>query len=75
MFKGYKMNAVIINGETRISQVLTRKEAEERLESIKMIYPNARVESVNEEIKSKVKINVIPEEVEDLSCAGGACTL
>lgn len=69
------MNAVIINGEARISQVITREEAENRLEALKMMYPNARVESVNEEIKSKVKINVVPEEVEDLSCAGGACTL
>lgn len=69
------MNAVIINGEARISQVITREEAENRLKALKMMYPNARVESVNEEIKSKVKINVIPEEVEDLSCAGGACTL
>ena len=51
------------------------KEAQDRLESLKGYYPNLRIKQTDQEIKEKFVYTGEAEEVEDLSCAGGACTL
>lgn len=70
------MNVYIMNGDRKISQVLTRAEAEERLQSgLLMFYPNATIVPTDEEIAEKIVINVVPEEIEETGCAGGGCSL
>lgn len=69
------MNAVIMNNEKPISLVITHSEAESRLKGLKQMHPNAYIERTNQEIKEKFVYKGEAEEVEDLSCAGGACTL
>lgn len=69
------MNAIIMNGEIALSPVLKMSEAQERIEMLRVIYPKAVIIETDQEIVKKAKIDVVPEEVEDVGCAGGACTL
>ena len=69
------MNAIIKNRDLAISKVMTMQEAEETLKKLKVIYPNARIVETDEEIVERAKIDVTPEEVEDVGCVGGGCSL
>lgn len=69
------MNAVLMNGDMAISLVITMKEAQGRFASLKCYYPNLRIKQTDQEIKEKFVYTGKVEEVEDLGCAGGACTL
>lgn len=69
------MNAVLMNGDTAISLVITMREAQDRFASLKGYYPNLSIKQTDQEIKEKFVYTGEAEEVEDLSCAGGACTL
>lgn len=69
------MNAVLMNGDTPISLAITMKEAQDRLDGLKVIYPNLSIKQTDQEIKEKFVYKGKAEEVEDLRCAGGACTL
>lgn len=69
------MNAVLMNGDTAISLVITMEEAQDRFASLKGYYPNLSIKQTDQEIKEKFVYAGEVEEVEDLSCAGGACTL
>lgn len=69
------MNAVLMNGSTAISLVITREEAERRFDALSGYYPDLEIKSTDQEIKEKFVYLGEAEEVEDLSCAGGACTL
>lgn len=63
------MNATIKNGDLILSKMISIEEALIRLEKLKMIYPNARIVETDEEIIERRKINVTPEEIEDVGCA------
>lgn len=69
------MNAVIMNKETPISLVMNMAEAENMLAQIKAIYPNAYLKETDQEVKKKFEYKGKAEIVEDVGCAGGACTL
>ena len=69
------MNAVIKNRDLVLSKVMTMQEAEETLKKLKVIYPNARIVETDEPAKKKIEIDVVPEEVEDVGCVGGGCSL
>lgn len=70
------MNVIIMNGDMRLSPPLKREVAEERLEQLKMIYPNAYLVDTDEaEIVQSISKELEVEEVENKGCAGGACTL
>ncbi len=69
------MNAIIKNRDLAISKVMTMQEAEKTLKKLKVIYPNARIVETDEPVKKKVEIDVVPEEVEDVGCVGGGCSL
>ena len=68
-------NYILKNGDIEISPPMSESEAVERLDKIKMIYPNAVMVSTSEEVVSR-KINESPAEiVDDVGCAGGGCAL
>lgn len=69
------MNAIIKNGDLALSKVISKEEALARLEKLKALYPNARIVETDEEIVEQRKINVVPEEIEEVGCAGGGCSL
>ena len=69
------MNAIIKNGDLALSKVISKEEALARLEKLKALYPNARIVETDEPVKKKVEIDVVPEEVEDVGCVGGGCSL
>lgn len=68
-------NAVIMNNDKPISLVIPYSEAESRLKGLKQMYPNAFIERTNQEVKEKFEYKGEAEVVEDVGCAGGACTL
>lgn len=69
------MNAVLVNKRTgvRMSQVITQEEAQKRIDS--GMFPRAKIELVDEPIYVENKLDIQPEEIEDVGCAGGGCTL
>lgn len=69
------MNAIIKNGDLALSKVITKAEAIARLEKLKALYPHARIVETDEKIVERVKIDVVPEEIDDVGCAGGGCSL
>lgn len=69
------MNTIIKNGDLALSKVISKEEALARLENLKVLYPNARIVETDEKIVERVKIDVIPEEIDDVGCAGGGCSL
>lgn len=69
------MNAVLRNGDTAISLVIAMKEEQDRFARLKAYYPNLSIKQTDQEIKEKFVYTGEVEEVEDLSCTGGACTL
>lgn len=70
-------NYVIRNKDKVVSGIMSKEEAERKLEDLKMfLYPEAYLEATEKERPSEgFKLTAPPEEVEDVGCAGGACTL
>ena len=68
-------NYILKNGSVVISQPMTKGGAEKRLEELKNIYPSAVIVPTDEGITERPTINVEAEEVEDVGCSGGGCTL
>ena len=69
------MNAIIMNGETILSKVMTKADAIKRCEELKMIYPNAEVIETAQAVIEEKQYDITPEVVEDVGCTGGGCTL
>lgn len=69
-------NYVVKNGETVLSAPMPHDDAVKRLDDLKLIYPRAHVEPTDQEAH---KVGYVAtgeaEVVEDVGCAGGACTL
>lgn len=69
-------NYEIRNGSTVLSSPKPLEEAREALEMLKGIYPNAKLYATDAVVvKPQFILTAPPEEVEDVGCAGGACTL
>ena len=69
-------NYVIKNGSAILSSPKPLEEAREALEGLRMIYPKAELYATDEVVvKPQFILTAPPEEVEDVGCAGGACTL
>lgn len=69
------MNAVLVNSRTgaRMSKVISQEEAQKRIDS--GMFPRAKIKLVDEPIHVENKLDITPEEIEDVGCAGGGCTL
>lgn len=69
-------NYIVKNGDTILSEPKSYEEARIACDKLKAIYPNARLFATDqEEFKKGYVATGDAEEVEDKSCAGGACTL
>lgn len=69
------MNAIIVNGDTILSKVISKADAIKRCEELKMIYPKAKVIETAQVVIEEKELDIIPEIIEDTGCAGGGCTL
>ena len=70
------MNYLIVCKDRVYSQPLPLNEAQDRLKALEPIYPTAKlVETELDALPKGFQFTAPPEEVEDVGCAGGACTL
>lgn len=71
------MNYVVMNGDMKMSSPISKEEAEKKLKQFKEfnLYPNAVIVETDEKPKEKIVLTAPVENVEDVGCAGGACTL
>lgn len=71
------MNYIVMNGDMKMSSPISKEEAEKKVSEFKAtnLYPNAYYVETDEEVKDKIVLTTPAENVEDVGCAGGACTL
>lgn len=70
------MNYIVMNKEIKLCEPCSHEEAQKKLNDLNMIYPNAYiVETDQQASKQGFKATGEAEIVEDVGCAGGACTL
>lgn len=71
------MNYIVMNGDMKLSSPISKEEAESKVKQFKELnlYPNAYYVETDEKAKESIAFTVPAEEVEDVGCVGGACTL
>lgn len=71
------MNYIVMNGNMKMSSPMSKEEAERKVKEFKELnlYPNAYYVETDEKPKEKIVLTAPAENVEDVGCSGGACTL
>lgn len=71
------MNYIVMNGDMKLSSPISKEEAEKKVCEFKAtnLYPNAYYVETEDKSKEKIVLTAPAENLEDVGCAGGACTL